>query len=526
MPSKPDPGMIPAGPGLTPDEVRAVRAFHEVLEQVRERSDRDASAAASRLPGLAAALEKRSPIVVQAERVSRHRLEREAVVEQRWEGYLDCLTTLGATYGAMDVPFRDWLAIANSLRPSVYEKILPPGSEEARTVLEGMDRYFEISVSAIGTAYLEAKEQRVRTTEGQRDLYIDTFRNATLGMMIYEWIAPPDLGSFRAISANPAAIAMFPVPAEQILGFTLREARPEFLETDIPAHYAAAVERRESASWTIAQRGRTFTARCFPLHGQFVGVMFEDVTERRHLAAAVEQRGKDLERSNRDLDDFAYVASHDLKAPLRDIDNLASWIADDAAELLPAASRRHFSLLRDRIARMEGLLDDLLEYSRADRVHRPPEHFDVGAAIDESLRLVGPHEGFEIVVTGDSLTIRTPRVPFEQVIRNLVTNGIKHHDRKQGRIAIHVVAHEKHLAISVADDGPGIAPEFHERVFRMFQTLRPRDEVEGSGMGLAIVKKMVEAHGGTVKIESAPGEGTTMHFTWPRIWPVPSGAAL
>jgi signal transduction histidine kinase len=252
--------------------------------------------------------------------------------------------------------------------------------------------------------------------------------------------------------------------------------------------------------------------------------MFENVTQRHRLTEAIERHGKELERSNRELDDFAYVASHDLKAPLRDIDNLASWIAEDAGDTLPADSKRHLALLQDRIARMERLLDDLLQYSRADRVKPPPEEFEVRAVIDEALRLVGPREGFEIVVTGDRPTIRTPRVPLAQLLRNLVSNAIKHHHRKQGRITIHVVEREALLEIAVTDDGPGIAPEFHERVFRMFQTLRPRDEVEGSGMGLAIVKKVVESHGGTVKIESAPGEGTTMRFTWPRVWPVPNRA--
>jgi signal transduction histidine kinase len=519
------PGSIPVSAPFTLEEVGPVQAFYAVLERVRERTDRDGWAAAARFPVFAAAFAKMDPALMQAERASRRRMERDAIVDQRWEGYFGSLAKVGATYAAMGVSFVDWFALASAFRPDVYDEILPPGSEEARTVLEGMDRFFDISVVTIGASYIEAKERLVREAESQRDLYVDLFRNSTLGMMIYEWSAPPDLGSFRAIAANPAAIAMFPIPADQILGFTIREARPEILETDVPGRYATAIERGESSTWTLVRESAVFDAQCFPLRGRFVGVMFEDVTERHRLTAAVERHGRDLERSNRDLDDFAYVASHDLKAPLRDIHNLASWIAEDAAEVLPAASARHLALLRERITRMEGLLDDLLAYSRADRVRPPPEAFDVGAVIEAALRLVGPHEGFEIVVSGDLPTIHTPRVPFDQVIRNLVTNSIKHHDRKQGRISIHVVAHEKHLDIAVTDDGPGIPAQFHERIFRMFQTLKPRDEVEGSGMGLAIVKKVVEAHGGAVKITSAPGEGTTMNFTWPRIWPDPSGAA-
>ena len=519
-----EPGPITDAPRLTGDEARAVRAFYEVIEQARERTDRDADETASRVPALAALRDSIDPSEFQKQRAESRRLQREAIVEQRWDGYLENLATMGAGFAAMGVPFRDWFTLSNSYRSGIYEKILPLGSEAAVTVLAGMDCFHGISMATLATAYLDAKQRLVATAESQRDLYVDLFNNAPQGMMIYEWSAPPDLGSFRAVAANPAAIALFSGPADQILGFTIRESTPALLDTDIPGHYAAAVERGASATWTRLWRGRVFDARCFPLRGQFVGVLFEDVSERHRMMAAVEQHGKDLERSNRDLDDFAYVASHDLRAPLRDIDNLASWIADDAGALLPAASKRHLDLLQARITRMERLLDDLLAYSRADRVHAPPEDVDVHAVIEQALRVVGPHDGFELVVSGDRPTIRAPRVPLEQVIRNLVSNGIKHHHRAQGRITIRVSSGEPLLAISVTDDGPGIAPEFHERVFRMFQTLRPRDEVEGSGMGLAIVKKVVESHGGTVSIVSALGEGTTLHFTWPAKWPAPNRA--
>jgi signal transduction histidine kinase len=511
---------------LNPDEARAVRAFYEVLEQVRERTDRDGDVAMSRVPALAALFARADPAQLMARRAASRQLEREAVVEERWEGYAEHLAAVGASYAGLGIAFSDWFNVSNSYRAGVYDEALAAGADRALLVLTGMDCFHRATMALLATGYMQAKQRIVVQAQTQRDLYIDMFRNASLGMMIYEWSAPPDLGSFRAIAANPAAIAMFPVPAEQILGFTIREARPAILETEVPAHYAAAVDRGESASWTLARDGTTFNARSFPLQGRFVGVMFEDATERRRLAAEVEQHSKHLERSNRDLDDFAYVASHDLKAPLRDIDNLASWIAEDARDILPAASKRHLSLLQDRIGRMERLLDDLLAYSRADRLPGASEELDVHAVIESSLSLVGPHDGFTISVVGDRPTLRAPRVPLQQVIRNLVTNGIKHHHRKQGTITVSVVEREKHVEIAVTDDGPGIPAEFHERVFRMFQTLRPRDEVEGSGMGLAIVKKVVESHGGTVRVESAPGQGTTMHVAWPKSSPARPGAGL
>jgi signal transduction histidine kinase len=115
-------------------------------------------------------------------------------------------------------------------------------------------------------------------------------------------------------------------------------------------------------------------------------------------------------------------------------------------------------------------------------------------------------------------TFQTPRVPLEQVIRNLVSNAIKHHDRDDGAIEVFSRESGNFYEFAVSDDGPGIPPEFHDRVFQIFQTLKSRDEVEGSGMGLALVKKTVEAHGGNVTLESSGGRGTTFRFTWPKAY--------
>jgi len=166
---------------------------------------------------------------------------------------------------------------------------------------------------------------------------------------------------------------------------------------------------------------------------------------------------------------------------------------------------------------MEQLLDDLLEYSRVGRVAEEPRTFTVREVL-ESVQALDPLlPGFSVTFEGEDVTISTPRMPFEKVLRNLVGNAIKHHDRSHGHVVVSVALEGDRARVRVADDGPGIRPEFHERVFRMFQTLRPRDEVEGSGVGLAIVKKSVEVFGGRVHVESA-GRGTAVVFTWPLRW--------
>ncbi|GAB5536915.1 MAG: hypothetical protein Rubg2KO_31640 [Rubricoccaceae bacterium] len=233
------------------------------------------------------------------------------------------------------------------------------------------------------------------------------------------------------------------------------------------------------------------------------------------LTKRVAERTAELERSNAELDQFAYVASHDLRAPLRAIDNLAAWIEEDVGEALPEASARHLELLRGRAERMEGLLDGLLAYSRAGRVEGTPEPIDVRQLVEDVVELVSLPGGLAVEALGDFPKLVSPRAPLELVVRNLVGNAIKHHDRPDtGRVAVSAHAEGPWAVFTVTDDGPGIAPEYHERVFGLFQTLRPRDEVEGSGMGLSIVRKTVESRGGTVSLRSE-GRGTALSFTWP-----------
>jgi signal transduction histidine kinase len=230
--------------------------------------------------------------------------------------------------------------------------------------------------------------------------------------------------------------------------------------------------------------------------------------------AELELTNDELTRNNRELDAFAYVASHDLKSPLRGIDQLATWITEDLGEALGDDTRNHLRLMRSRIARMEMLLDDLLAYSRVGRVRQDMSDVDTRSLITETFELLSANLPVELVVAEDMPAIVTLHTPLELVFRNLIGNAIKHHDRPGGRIEVGVAATADGYAFTVTDDGPGILPEHHERVFGMFQTLRPRDEVEGSGMGLALVRKTVESVGGTISLESK-GRGTCFRFTWP-----------
>jgi signal transduction histidine kinase len=236
-----------------------------------------------------------------------------------------------------------------------------------------------------------------------------------------------------------------------------------------------------------------------------------DTLERR-----VAERTVELERSNRELDRFAYIASHDLKAPLRAIDNLAGWIVEDSAAALSPTSMAYLIKLRSRVKRLESLLEDLLLYSRAGRDRHGYEIVDTTALVHNIVDLLNPPLGMQVSIQGELPAIRCERAPLETVLRNLIENAVKHHHQPgEGTIVIAACQHDGMVEYAVGDNGPGIDPQFHERIFEVFQTLRPRDEVEGSGMGLAIVKKTVESAGGKIHVESTLGHGATFYFTWP-----------
>jgi signal transduction histidine kinase len=223
-----------------------------------------------------------------------------------------------------------------------------------------------------------------------------------------------------------------------------------------------------------------------------------------------------LERSNRELDSFAYAASHDLRAPLRGIANLAQWIEEDllASNDLKAETREMLELMRGRMHRMEHLIEGLLQYSRAGRVHQQPERVNVAVLVREVVDLLSPPAGISVAVAGDMPVMHTERLLLQQVFMNLIGNAIKHCNRDDAAITVAWRRVGPYYEFAVSDNGPGIAPEFHDRIWGIFQTLEARDRVEGAGIGLALVKKIVEGQTGRVWVESIPGEGATFKFLW------------
>jgi PAS domain S-box-containing protein len=240
-----------------------------------------------------------------------------------------------------------------------------------------------------------------------------------------------------------------------------------------------------------------------------------DITARRKIELEKEQQRQELARSNADLEEFAYAASHDLKAPLRAIAHLVQWIGEDIAPTASAETLENLKLLQGRATRLQMLLDGLLAYSRVGHTHPSIEEVDIATMVREVAEMLAPPPGFVIACEGTMATIYTHRVSIQVVLQNLIGNALKHHDRNEGRVTVSVRQIDSATQFCITDDGPGIEPRFHDRIFTIFQTLASRDDVESSGIGLAIVRKKVLAHGGRIWIESAPpARGSTFAFTW------------
>lgn len=327
--------------------------------------------------------------------------------------------------------------------------------------------------------------------------------------------------------ANPRYLEL--IGNRDVVGKSMSEALPEAASVVVPL-LDGVFTRAEpyfgnEFAVTVERTGRS--EECYfnfiyqPVFDAFgrvegIAVVAFEVTEQVRARKRSEALATALEVTNRDLDQFAYVASHDLKAPLRGIATLSEWIEEAVSSHVSGETQQQMDLLRGRVRRLEALIDGILDYSRAGRVRSKLELVDVGALLAECRDLLAPPAEATIEIRSDMPTLLTERVPLQQVFMNLIGNALKHAGRQDVRIELGCADMGTAYDFAVRDDGPGIPAQFHERIWGIFQTLKPRDRVEGTGIGLSVVKKLVESRGGQVSVESEPGAGATFHVIWPK----------
>ena len=245
-------------------------------------------------------------------------------------------------------------------------------------------------------------------------------------------------------------------------------------------------------------------------------VLFQDTRLGENMGRLATEQNRTLKKTNIELDQFAHIVSHDLKAPLRAISNLSLWLEEDLGSALSGENRDNFAILRARVLRMEALINGILEYSKVGREEVANESIDVYQLLGEVIELLAPPANVTIRIDQNMPILEAPKVMLLQVFSNLISNAIKYNDKSDATIAVFAVEKENSFEFVVEDNGPGIAPEYHEKIFRIFQTLQSRDKFESTGIGLTIVRRILEARGGLIRVESDLGIGSKFIFSWPR----------
>jgi PAS domain S-box-containing protein len=324
----------------------------------------------------------------------------------------------------------------------------------------------------------------------------------------------------RYVAVNEPYYELLPQGIDDVTGLCDRDMFPErpaarFEKEDCEVLETGEPLEKEDRVRLRSGRGAHMAVSLSPVldgDGQTVGLVgiAYDISEQKRVEAA-------LSRSNQELEQFAYVASHDLQEPLRMVSSYCQLISrryqgqldEDADEFI------HYAV--DGASRMQRLIEDLLQYSRVNTRGKPPEPTEADDVLTGVLADLGVHiEEAGPEVTHDPLPqVMADPVQLGRLFQNLVSNAIKYRGEDPPRIHIGAARQNGQWRFSVQDNGAGIDPQFHDRVFVIFQRLQARDETSGTGIGLAVCKRIVERHGGRIWVESAEGKGSTFYFTIP-----------
>lgn len=235
-----------------------------------------------------------------------------------------------------------------------------------------------------------------------------------------------------------------------------------------------------------------------------------------HMAGVLSENIRLLQRKNEELDQFAHIVSHDLKAPLRGIDNVITWIEEDHSTELPPKISEYIQLIKGRLLRAENMIRGILLYARVGKQTPEKEYINLNMLLQETIENLAIRPGLNVDVQKNLPEIYAERFPLQQVLSNLISNAIKYHDKNVGYVKVYLSETPEHWQFSVEDNGPGILKTYHEKIFAIFQTLQERDSFESTGVGLAIVKKILDDRKQKITVKSEPGKGTEFSFTWPK----------
>jgi PAS domain S-box-containing protein len=328
-------------------------------------------------------------------------------------------------------------------------------------------------------------------------------------------------------SWNPGAERLLGYRAEEVIGGPVTRLIPPALHDEEAGilsrlrqggrveHFETIRRKRDGTNVHVSLTISPIRDRA----GTVVGAskIMRDISRQKAAEETLRRSNVELERLNTELDEFVYTASHDLRSPLTNVGRVAQWIIDDDAKL-SAQTVERLLLIQGRIERMERLLSDIREYARSGNVEEiAGPTVSAAALLAEVVESLHIPPGFSVKLDPFLDSVRVKGNPLARVFHNLIDNAIKHHDEPLGRVQVTVDSNRPAWRFSVCDDGPGVPGEYRDEIFSMFKTLKPRDLVEGSGMGLALVKKIVSRMGGVCGAGPIHPRGAELWFDWPKL---------
>ena len=405
-----------------------------------------------------------------------------------------------------------------------------------------------IAVGILGTGIAIRLLRQLATEMRSRELRLRESRNLIEAIVanVVDGVMVIDTRG-RIETFNHAAVKMFGYSANEVIGWQWQKLlntevedsqKLLFYESELSSDPPFTLQSSTANGQIWQAMGQRKNGQLFPIEISMNNIALDDdriaivrdITERQQAAAKLQAKATELTvlnnslnltnrslvESNRELDRFAYITAHDLKAPLRAIASLSEWVEEDLEDALSPETRSQMQLLRRRVYRMQALLNSLLEYSRAGRTQSPVATVDVHRLLDKVVQTLAPPSTFTIEIVNSMPTFAARWQPLEQVFSHLIDNAIRHHPTQMGIVKISVLDRGNCYEFAIADNGDGIEPQYQKRIYTIFQTLKARDLQENVGAGLAIVRKIVTAEGGTIELESTSGSGAIFRFTWPK----------
>ena len=375
----------------------------------------------------------------------------------------------------------------------------------------------EIGLNPVATASGEAIVASIVDISNQKRLetsFKKIFDAAPYGMLMINKAGQIEL-------ANTQLSRLFGYPAHQLIGKSMDMLLPERYRQQ---HDLLRDQYLNDPSTRSMGPGRDLTGLNkdgteFPVE---IGLSTLETESGTSILAAIidisarKKMETHLRQANSDLDEFTYVASHDLKSPLRGILNLVEWVTEDLGSDIKPDVENNLNRIKLRIDRMENLIEDLLIYARSGKRSAEFQDIEIDNLLNNVIEILDIPTDFKLSFNTQIKRITSPRAPLETVMRNLISNAIKHHDKSSGDINITVTPNDSWLEFTITDDGPGIPSSAHERIFKLFQTLDSKTN-DRSGVGLAVTKRLIEAHNGKIEIHSTDNiRGSTFKFYWPR----------